>query len=301
MTQFVLVPHPYYPEHMQLNPWALCQAHWTWQSDTSLYRDAFEAYGKAGGKIILDWQHPTRATEDDTITAGVPKLSETDLDRYFGLIGRLKPTIVVIPDALNDRTHTLGMARLFFRQWERYGRKIANHEPEFMFVPQGVNDVEYLSCLTDAMKDDPFAAEIDVIGIPKWLEQRLHPVVSGPRRAFIVPQIWTRIAEYQDAENYSLHMLGVWRGLNEMRRINGVRTWDTSLPIGAAQTGLDYTLHTRDADLLNEKFELRVGPAHLDFQPFAKHTLHPSAWSIVAHNVRMAQTALQLTAAEELQ
>jgi hypothetical protein len=97
-----------------------------------------------------------------------------------------------------------------------------------MIVPQGNTIPEWRKCLHN------------LIDITKWTKS--NTTIVG------IPKILHRIAEQGGMEDFhrfellgfipedfKVHMLGCWGGWGEMRNHPRVTSWDTSLPVAAAQ------------------------------------------------------------------
>ncbi len=178
---------------------------------------------------IIDNQHVTTDLKSTGTTVGLGQLLEAALV--------LEADEVVLPDVLGDASATL-----------RHLNQYASNEKLFryrkMFVPQGKTVMDWIECMRAGVQSH--GEKFQTIGIPKSLEQ-------------LGSETRTALLKYIPKE-YDIHMLGIYATFSEMS--NGldwrrVRSWDTSLPIAAAQVPIQ--IHPQ------EKYELTdapVSPSH---------------------------------------
>jgi hypothetical protein len=139
------------------------------------------------------------------------------LSEYYSVIRKILPDEVIVPDVLFDGVATLLRAKAFF---ENMPGDIRERELHYMFVPQGDNRIEWYRSRDDIVCN--FRDWIDVIGLPMHLERfisRLDLLEEVPSCC-------------------QVHFLGCWRGYSELVSDLRIRSWDTSLPISAAQVGM---------------------------------------------------------------
>jgi hypothetical protein len=187
--------------------YVLVQAAWVNKYDEYA---AFAAHtARSGYYVILDWQH---------VAFGAQHVTQS-LDDFLTAIHRVDPMEVIIPDVLGDSEATLESlnVNLPLLQADTFS------DVRTMFVPQGATVEEWIRCLQKGLHAQ--GRRINTIGVPKLLEQ------WGVHRASLVHMI---------PKEYEVHFLGVWNGAFETAITAGirdrVRSWDTSLPVAAAQS-----------------------------------------------------------------
>ncbi len=147
---------------------------------------------------------------------------------------------VIIPDALGNAEATLSNLSL-------YGNHPHLHPYRKMFVPQGNSPMDWVECLREGVQR--VGEKFQTVGVPKSLEQ-----FGEDTRIQILKCI---------PKQYDVHMLGVYKSYNEMvgnAMLMRIRSWDTSLPIAAAQVPTYLQPH--------EKYELTDAPVS------TSHALH---------------------------
>jgi hypothetical protein len=140
-------------------------------------------------------------------------------------INVLNPNLVVIPDVLMDAEATLQSAVTFFGEI----RKLFPHPSfNFMFVPQGSTLPEWRRCLCEFFGLPLWGTKlVTTIGIPKILHKvAINQGISDFHRFELLGFI---------PKPLNIHMLGCWGGWQEMEGHQCVASWDTSLPVAAAQ------------------------------------------------------------------
>lgn len=165
----------------------------------------------AHSEVIVDVQH----VSDHGVSIASPEQIET-------AINRLNPDLVVIPDVLRACEATLQSANEFLKVIRKV---FPNPGFDFMFVPQGNTLPEWRRCLNEFFECSGWARKyITTIGIPKIL----HKIAPTPdfHRFELLGFIPTAL---------KVHMLGCWGGWGEMMGHKRVASWDTSLPVAAAQ------------------------------------------------------------------
>lgn len=165
---------------------------------------------------IVDNQH---------VSADLESQSNADWGVLMRAANALDADEIVLPDILRDASATIASARIHSQYTNQ--RK--------MFVPQGKNVMDVLECMRTAIDD--FGERFHTIGLTKIVASFGHDA-RWAMVPFIPPQ-------------YDIHFLGVLKGVSELKSHPRVRSWDTSLPIAAAQHG---RLVTGD-----DKFELIPG------------------------------------------
>jgi hypothetical protein len=218
--KLAVVASPLQPEYTLLGTGChLCQAGWYLKYEW--YRRVYNVVAGLPGNItILDWYHPTTASPGTEIT----------VEDYFEVVKQLHPQELIIPDVFRNKEATLKSADDFLRRVQARGTTL-------MFVPQGKSFEEWVSCYQDA--DRAYGDYIDTIGIPKVLES----FAPSTRRHAISHVHHT----------YKIHMLGVWNGADEVFYHPRIRSWDTSLPLAAAQVSALLQFHP------DKKFQLNLG------------------------------------------
>jgi hypothetical protein len=230
MTKLIVVAPPQEPHWTLLGDAHLCQA--AWYVRYPLYRHVYQIVTDAiwydlirgGGEptvdvshgaafTILDWQHISTGAPDSNVHITVKQ--------FFDVIQELQPQEVVIPDVFQDAHGTLISALNFLDACgpQLYSLRNQDRDPRFMFIPQGLSLQEWENCLIAGIRE--FGDMFQVVGIPKVLES--YSPQARLRAIQLVP------------EQYKVHMLGVWGGANEMFYGERIRSWDTSLPVAAAQ------------------------------------------------------------------
>lgn len=174
----------------------------TWCLENGAYRDFYKA---CGGYRILDYQHIGAEAPDKPLS----------MAEFVEVAKYLEPDEVVSPDVLDDSSRTLRNLDVFL------GADIPTHA-SVLFVPQGSTLKDWYLCLSRGVR---FLREADVpycIGICKK-SQALDPY----HRSYAV---------YLASRHGPVHILGARnvREFIEMAHLD-VRSWDTSLPIAAAQ------------------------------------------------------------------
>ena len=169
--------------------------------------------------LIIDNQHPISATGGETVSS-TPR---SKVEHLFEVASHYQNIEIVIPDELEDcrnTLHALSDVLHWSRSWNYTGR--------FMFVPQGKNVAEWLACLGCAIHE--YGHLFHTIGVPMHLERYI------PRHKLI----------HHIPVRYAIHMLGVWNNIDELSANLRVRSWDTSLPISAAQARIHLPLAPGD-------------------------------------------------------
>jgi hypothetical protein len=192
----------------------LCQA--AWYVSNPYYAHVYKNVLRKANKdsfIILDWQH---------ISTDAPAHGLHFMD-FLRVIDELRPEEIIIPDEFKDADNTLRNAESFFADYQQAFKYEHDYRPRFMFIPQGETVLEWLKCLNTALVE--FGDKFQVVGIPKVLES-----FEDNARTRLVNDMLSF-----GPGKYNLHMLGVWRGVREMQYHPHVRSWDTSLPVAAAQ------------------------------------------------------------------
>ena len=161
--------------------------------------------------VILDIQHP--------VSSAIPSMASPPmtLSEYYSVIRKILPDEVIVPDVLFDGVATLLRAKAFF---ENMPGDIRERELHYMFVPQGHSLDEWLHSRDDLTEN--FSYVLDVIGLPMHLER-----------------FTSRTSLLEEVPSYcKVHFLGCWKGYGELVGNPRIRSWDTSLPISAAQVGM---------------------------------------------------------------
>jgi len=200
-TDLCIVSPSSAPEWALLGDRVFLQAGWK-HPDLELLNDKY---------VILDMQHPVSGAAN--VQRG--PISMDELEAYYSVIRRVQPDEVVVPDVLLDSKATLVSTKKFF---EHLPTDIAERELAYMFVPQGNTADEWLQSRDD-MTEAPFYNRISTVGIAMHMER------------FI-----SRFALLDEVPKHcKIHFLGCWRGVGELTYDHLIRSWDTSLPIAAAQ------------------------------------------------------------------
>jgi hypothetical protein len=165
-------------------------------------------------RTILDVQHVSEH--------GVAIADMTTIETAINI---LNPSLVVIPDVLMDAEATLWSAFPFLGKLHSV---IPNPHFELMFVPQGSTLVEWKHCLMEFLATRTWGTKlVTTIGVPKILHKvAANQGVTDFHRFELLPHI---------PMNFNVHMLGCWGGWREMKGHPRVTSWDTSLPVAAAQ------------------------------------------------------------------
>jgi hypothetical protein len=140
-------------------------------------------------------------------------IETSSFDKYAAFASKIANE-VIIPDVLNDALKTIQ----YIKEWFSSDSLKYVESLRQMFVPQGKDVGEWVGCL-NWLLNSPYAYRVQTIGVPMWLEK-------------FVPRY--NLLDYIP-DQYDVHFLGCWRGAEEMCNIPRVRSWDTSIPISAAQ------------------------------------------------------------------
>jgi len=206
MTVLAVVAAPVQPTQALYGDIHLCQA--AWVLERAEYSQVYRQLSSEGKFVILDWQHVGIGSESRT-------QSLKDFRRAFEIV---QPAEVIVPDVLRDREATLESAKKFLKE-------LAPELPRktrFMFVPQGRDWGEWQVCLREMFEQ--FIGDVHTIGVPK--------ILGADRRRFfdVFPPRLKSLVE--------VHFLGVWGGAEDVKGDPRIRSWDTSLPVAAAQNGV---------------------------------------------------------------
>jgi hypothetical protein len=154
--------------------------------------------------VIMDNQHPVSGELD---TQPMSMLA------YREAIYDVIPDEVIIPDVLKDANQTIALARAFIQINPLHCR--------YMIVPHGKSVGEWTWCLRTMI--ERYGHQFQTVGVPMYLES-----FGTETRYSLLDLI---------PERYDVHFLGCWHGWIEFHPCNRIRSWDTSLPISAAQEG----------------------------------------------------------------
>lgn len=124
------------------NDYHMCLAHLVLACHT--YADFYAQMAKDGKYVIMD--------------NGAAEGEELLYDDLLGAYDRVNPTEIILPDKLYSRHVTLERTSYFLDNYD-----LSKYKK--MAVPQGSNLIEWEKCCSDFLN----IAEIDTIGIPKWL------------------------------------------------------------------------------------------------------------------------------------
>ncbi len=87
-----------------------------------------------------------------------------NLDSYIGLIIELQPSVVVVPDALNDLGKTIRLTRRFYEGLPAKYFDRGKYNIKFMIVLQGQDNRERMKCFHIIRS---FGYPFDIIGLPR--------------------------------------------------------------------------------------------------------------------------------------
>ena len=216
----------------------LCQAKWVLESPA--YAEMYRSLSEMGWHVILDWMHPSPG--QTVVTDG--------FDEFIAAARLVRPTEIVVPDVFKDSNATLDSAGRFFSSaWmDLFMLGQGGRELQCMFVPQGTDVETWCRCLQELLVNH--LPLVHTIGVPKWLDADFDGNAGFySTRRHLLDRI--RGVAYPGVQ---IHMLGVATGLSEMFYDPRIRSWDTSLPVAAAQAVNGFELLE---DHPNRKFELR--------------------------------------------
>jgi hypothetical protein len=172
---------------------------------------------------IVDNQHVSADLKPHSVSSIAMLISAADA---------LEANEVVLPDVLGNADATLNNLILYCSHPNLYRYRK-------MFVPQGKGPMDWVECLREGVQS--CGEKFQTVGVPKSLEQ-----FGEDTRIALIKYI---------PEQYDVHMLGIYKSVDEMTSYLGllrVRSWDTSLPIAAAQVPISIRL--------KEKHELTDKP-----------------------------------------
>lgn len=129
-----------------LNHYHMCLAHLVLKNEK--YRDFYRKMSDQGKYVMVD----NGACEGE-------KMSYDDLISVYDLI---KPIEIILPDVLFNMNETLDRTRYFLENYD-----LSKYKK--MAVPQGKDSNEWKRCCEKILEME----EIDSIGIPKWLGERV--------------------------------------------------------------------------------------------------------------------------------
>lgn len=190
--------------------------------------------------VILDVQHPSNES-----TTGPVEFA--DLLKAANLV---LPNEVIIPDVFGDSAATIKLALQFIKSPE-YG-ELVHQDMRFMFVPHGSSFEAWIGCLKLAITE--FGEAFDTVGIPKVLDK--FGLITRQNALNHIP-----------TTDYQIHMLGCWNGYIDMYCDSRIRSWDTSLPIAAAQAGIMFNNAngTWKGDLTTADVDPEIALANVEF------------------------------------
>lgn len=172
---------------------------------------------------IVDNQH---------VSADLKSRDASTLEVLVSAAKALEANEVVLPDVLGSAEATLSNLSI-------YGSHPHLHPYRKMFVPQGKGPMDWIECLREGVQSH--GERFQTVGVPKSLEQ-----FGEDTRVGIIRYI---------PKQYDIHMLGIYKSYNELvgtAMLMRIRSWDTSLPIAAAQVPISLRPH--------EKYELTDAP-----------------------------------------
>jgi len=197
---------------------------WTLAGDMAFVQAGWPLPSQRHSYVIMDNQHPISGEQN-----GSQPLA---LLAYREAIHDATPDEAVIPDVLKDANQTLALVHMFIQ--------INLVRCRYMIVPHGNSVGEWIWCLNTMI--ERFGHQFQTVGVPMYLES----FGMGTRYNLLglIPS------------KYDVHFLGCWWGGIEFHRNDRIRSWDTSLPISAAQ----------------EKSYLEAMPS--TYKPHLDHTKH---------------------------